>query len=132
MAPTQTTVKGEQSFAVPATRMGRVLSRLRQLHNDMTILQAMFFMRIAAEPGVTQNKLWTEFDTFDSVASRAIAVLGSAGVRGGLNAQGERRETKGLKLIELVEDPQDRRFKRLYLSARGRTLMADITNDLRT
>ena len=70
-----------------------MLSRLCQLHNDMTILQAMFFVRIAAEPGVTQSKLWDEFDTFDLVASRAIAVLGSAGVRGGLNARGERRET---------------------------------------
>jgi hypothetical protein len=56
----------------------------------MTILQAMFLMRIAAEPGVTQSTLWDEFDTFDSVASRAIAVLGSAGVRGGLKADGQR------------------------------------------
>jgi DNA-binding MarR family transcriptional regulator len=130
MAP-QTTTKGVATFLVPATRLGKVLSRLRQLHNDMTILQAMFFIRIAAEPGVTQSKLWDEFDTFDSVASRAVSVLGSAGVRGGLKANGERRETKGLELIELVEDPEDRRFKRLYLSARGHTLMADIANDLR-
>jgi DNA-binding MarR family transcriptional regulator len=88
-------------------------------------------MRIAAEPGVTQSTLWDEFDTFDSVASRAIAVLGSAGVRGGLKADGQRRETKGLRLIELVEDPEDRRYKRLYLSAKGCTLMEDIANDLK-
>src|SRR5262245_36765321 len=114
----ETTTREDATFLVPATRLGKVLSRLRQLHNDMTILQAMFFVRVAAEPGVTQSKLWDEFDTFDSVASCAIAVLGSAGVRGGLNAKGERRETKGLGLKELVEDPKDRCFKRLYLSAR--------------
>jgi DNA-binding MarR family transcriptional regulator len=113
------------TFHVPASRVLKVLSRLRELHNDMTILQAMIFFRIAAEPGVTQRTVWRELDTYDSVASRGVAVLSSAGVKG---AHG--RKTEPLHLIELRENPDDRRERMLYLTRKGRTLMEDIIRDL--
>ena len=91
----------------------------------MTILQAMIFFRIASEPGVTQRTVWREFDTYDSVLSRGVAVLSSAGVRG---ASG--RRTEPLHLVELRENPEDRREKLLYLTAKGRTLMEKVIQDL--
>lgn len=113
------------AFHVPANRMLKALSRLRAMHGDMTILQAMIFFRIAAEPGVTQRTVWREFDTYDSVLSRGVAVLSHAGVKG---AGGKRSEP--LYLVEVRENPDDRREKLLYLSEKGRTLMQDIISDL--
>ncbi len=124
MAPTTTTDR-DVAYSVPASRMFKFLSRLRQMHGDMTILQAMIFFRIAMEPGVTQRRVWEDLDTFDSVASRGVSVLSYAGLK---NASGNR--TEPLHLVEVRENPADRREKLLFLTNKGRTLVEDCMKDL--
>ena len=126
-----TTQKDDTAFHIPATRVVKALSRLREMHGDMTILQAMMFFRIASEPGVTQSTLWRELDTYDSVASRSVAILSSYGVKVRDPKTGAvARETKPLNLIEVRENPENRREKGLSLTNKGRKLMQDIISDL--
>jgi DNA-binding MarR family transcriptional regulator len=105
---------------MPATRLVKVLQRLRDLHADMTVLQVQFLLWIAANPGENQRALLTALDVSDSVASRNLAILSEYGVRG----------TEGLALVEMRMNPTDRRAKLLYLTRKGRSLLEDIVSDL--
>lgn len=122
----------DAAFHIPASRIVKALGRLRKEHSDMTILQSMIFFRVAELPGITQRGMLEDMETIDSVTSRAVAVLSSAGVRVRDPKDPNKivRETKPLRLIELREDPDDRRQKSLFLTGKGRQLMQDIMNDL--
>lgn len=104
-----------------AGRLVKALSRLRERHSDMTVLQAMSLFFIAANPGITQRRLYQSLGTSDSVASRTIAVLTDIGTA----------HTAALNLVTMKLNPEDRRERLLYLSARGERLVDDIAADLR-
>lgn len=97
----------------------RVLRRLRDLHPDMTILQAMFLFAVATNPGASQRHIYTLIGTTDSSAARTFAILSDIGGR----------RSRPLHLIEQRVNPLDRRERNLYLTPRGRRLMDDMLRD---
>lgn len=98
----------------------RALARLRDLHEDMTLLQAMTFLCVAANPGIQQRGLYDKLDMEDSSASRTLALLSDVGARG----------FAGLDLIKAKIDPQDRRMRLLSLTPKGARLMDDLAKTL--
>lgn len=101
-------------------RMGWVLSRLNDLHPDMTILQARVFFLIAEQPGITQRDLSAQLSVSDSNVSRVCDLLGSHGARNGT----------ALRLIQPSLCSVDRRIRRMNLSTKGAALMQTILSDL--
>lgn len=96
------------------------LTRLRDLHPDMTLLQSLFFLAVGNEPGITQRELYDRIESNDSVASRTIAILSDIG----------NRNTEALGLVEMRVNPKDRRERQLYLTPKGRRLLEDIQRDV--
>lgn len=103
-----------------AGNLSGALGRLRDLHPDMTIMQAQFLLSIAAQPGITQRELYDHIESNDSVASRTIAILSDIG----------NRNTEPLHLIEVRLNPKDRREKNLHLTTKGARLVADLRKDV--
>lgn len=98
----------------------RVLTRLRDLHPDMTVLQAMCLAYIAAKPGMTQRELYRHLGSNDSVASRTVALLSDIGNRG----------TPGFDLVRMDVDPADRRQRLLSLTPKGCRFAKDLAQDI--
>jgi DNA-binding MarR family transcriptional regulator len=99
----------------------KVLGRLRDRHPDMTVFQAICFLEIADQPGIGQTELYRRLDSSDHIVSRQLALLSDFG----------NRIIPGLDLIEARrDDPADRRKRQLYLTRKGKNLMADILADL--
>jgi DNA-binding MarR family transcriptional regulator len=103
-------------YTAMASRQLRTLARLRELHQDMTLLQASFLFYVAANPGVTQRRAYEALDTTDSNAARTLAILSEFGGR----------NVEPLNLIAMKTNPNDRREKLLELSPKGKRLMDDI------
>ncbi len=103
-----------------AARLVKVLGRLRDLHLDMSINQAMTLFHVAQYPGITQRALYEALGVSDSVASRALAVLSEFGTR----------NTAGLDLVVMQTNENDRRERLLYLTPKGKRLIDDILKDL--
>ena len=99
----------------------RALQRLRRVHPDMTVLQALVLFHVADHPGIGQRRLYEELGINDSAASRILAVLSDWGTR----------STGGLGLIVIETNPEDRREHLLALSPDGRKLIEQVTGDLR-
>ncbi len=110
-------IKPEQSTAV---RLSKALSRFNDVHSDMSLLQMMFLLQVAANPGITQRQLWGLLGVSDGVASRVLAILGPFGSRG----------TEPLKLVSITVDPNDRRSRILGLTPKGQRLIETIHEDL--
>lgn len=98
----------------------RVLGRLRDLHIDMTVQQALVFMYVAGHPGTTQAAIMRDLGLGDSLVSRAIGLLTDIGLR----------RVRGLELVDQARLPDDRRTCVLTLTPKGRRLMDDIRRDL--
>ena len=109
-------------YATVTRALIKALGRLRDRHSDMTLQQAMSFFLVAEKPGITQRELYEALGTNDSVASRTVAILSDVGSR----------NTPGLDLVEMRINPEDRRERILRLTPKGRRLMDDIVNDLKT
>lgn len=105
---------------VTASRLSKALTRFHDIHPDMSLLQMMFLMQVAANPGITQRQLWGLLGVSDGVASRVLAILGPYGSRG----------TEPLKLVSITVDPNDRRSRILGLTARGQRLVEQVHEDL--
>ena len=99
---------------------GTALARLRDLHTDMTLLQAQCLLTVAANPGMTQRSLYSTLGVSDSLASRVIGLLGEHGSR----------SVEALNLIVSSVNPDDRRERNCELSPKGRRLMTQIVADL--
>jgi len=97
------------------------LRRLREVYPDMTILQAMAFFYVAGNEGVPQKQVREHLEAgADSTASRILGMLADVGFRG----------TAGVGLILFKNNPHDRRERLMYLSPKGKRLMASIMSDL--
>lgn len=91
----------------------RMLEELRKLDPEMTAQEAQCLLGVAAWPGISVRELAERVGVEPPTASRNIAILGRYG-RGG---------KEGLKLIDSQEDPEDRRHKRLSLTAHGKKVL---------
>jgi DNA-binding MarR family transcriptional regulator len=99
-----------------AAYLVKALQRLRDLHPEMTVLQAQFFLLVASEPGLTQRELWGRLDASDTAASRILAALSDIGDRG----------RPGLDLITMKVQKSDRRTRLVTLTPKGQRLIDDI------
>lgn len=93
--------------------VARILGALRELHDDMTVLQAQALFHVAHNPGITQRELIKLIGSATSTASRTIGLLSEFGSRG----------TPGLHLIRMEVNLQDRRERNCYLTDKGERLM---------
>jgi DNA-binding MarR family transcriptional regulator len=99
----------------------KAFRRLRDIHPEMTILQAMCFLVVVQRPGITQKQLSAEVDASDSATSRILAALSDLG---------DRKAPGGFDLIRMVPDVQDRRLRLVFLTRKGARLLADIADDI--
>jgi len=113
-------MNGSPDQTSTANALLRAFNRLRDLHSDMTLLQASFLMYVARSPGVSQRALYEALGSNDSVASRTLAILSDVGSR----------NTPGLGLINMRPNPQDRRERVVTLTPKGNRLMADLAEDI--
>lgn len=111
----------DSPFAITAKTLMSTFRRLRDLHSEMTIQQAMFLVGVAGNPGITQRALYALLDTNDSVSSRTLALLSNVG----------NRSITGLDLVEMKVNPHDRRERILDLTPKGRRLFGDLQRDLK-
>ena len=104
-----------------ADGLSKTFVRLRDIHPEMTILQAMCFLTVARHPGITQRALSAEVGSSDSATSRILAALSDLG---------DRKMASGFDLIKMTTDKSDRRVKQVRLTPKGQRLLADITEDI--
>lgn len=102
--------------------MVEAVEALREVHPDMTLNQVMVFLMVAAGTGVTQREIMDKTGLSDGSASRIVAILSDYGNRG----------TGPFRLIELNEDPKDRRVKLLTLSKKGQALASRLAASIRS
>lgn len=105
------------NYSLTPARLVKVFTRLRDLHPDFTLNYAMLLFTVAANPGISQRKLYTDLGVTNSAASRALAVLSEAGLR----------DTPPLNLIRVDVMPEDRRERVLTLTSKGQRLVDDCT-----
>lgn len=103
-----------------AARLLRILGRLREHYADMTLVQAMVFLSIAAQPDQLQREIHKPLGISSSLVSRVVAHLGEFGDRHGEGA---------MHLVESYATLTDRRGKFLRLTGKGHELMAAICRD---
>jgi DNA-binding MarR family transcriptional regulator len=107
-------------------RIARVLERLKDVHPEMSVRQALALLWIAAHPGVKQHELRGLLSpggrpAADGMISRVLAILSEVGA-GGIT---------GLALVDMTLNRNDRREKLLTLSPKGRRLIEGCLRDLR-
>lgn len=106
-----------QTITTPSiARLNRlidVVTELRGVYPDMTLNQVAVLLTVAANPGISQSEIMEQTGLADSSASRIVAILSSYGNRG----------TGPYHLVELVPSENDRRFKTLHLTKKGRALI---------
>lgn len=97
-----------------------LLSRLRDLDNDMPVQQTVVLLWVALNEGRTQRELRDQLVMPSSTASRSLAALSKV----------HRLGKPGLGLIDFFEDPEDRRAKQLFLTAKGKATIDRMLRDL--
>lgn len=107
-------------FEPHASRIAHVCRRLRDLHEDMTVLQAEVLFTVAADPRITQATLSERLGVSNSHASRVAAWLGEFGGR----------NVEPLNLVVVGLNPKDRRERLMDLSPKGRRVMTDLITTL--
>ena len=98
----------------------RALVRLRDLHDDMTVVQLQIICLVASNPNITQAELYRRLDVTDSAISRNIALLSDIGSR----------TRDGLGIIRLHINPNDRRERILEVTKKGERLLHALSQDL--
>lgn len=100
-------------------RFLKALSRLKNIHCEMTVEQAMCLFYIAQNKQVSQQSLCQDVGIKKAAATRTVAVLSHAGYG----------RVPPLRVVESVEDPEDRRHHLLSLTTKGKRLMEEILRD---
>lgn len=96
----------------------RAFEEIMKEDKFLTGFQIHTFLLVATNEGMVQNVLESKLDSSNAVVSRTIAKLTRHGLSGG--------DKPGLDLIETEPDPNDRRYRILTLSHKGRALMQRI------
>lgn len=90
----------------------RAMSEFRKLYADIPVTTVEVFLAVAVNSGISSKDLRDRVGASQSAVSRHLALLGEYSWRGG----------EGMDLIEIVEDPEDRRSKLAFLKPKGQTL----------
>jgi DNA-binding MarR family transcriptional regulator len=95
-----------------------VLEKLREVNPQFTLTNALTFLVIARDESsnVSQSELRREFRVVDATVSRMVRAL---------TMEGE-RDKPGLGLVELEQDPNDKRRKIIRLTPKGEGLRNSI------
>lgn len=91
----------------------KALDEFRRLDPDPTVQVVQALLAVATWEGSQLHELAAKLDVSPSTISRNMGLLGEYG----------RGQKKGMKLVFVHEDPQDRRFKVVKLTPRGREVV---------
>jgi DNA-binding MarR family transcriptional regulator len=86
------------------------LELFRTHSKDVTVNQVLTFLYVAREPGITQTETLTKL---------GLAVGGSSRIVAALSKYGDRSDHPGWNVVNLEENPNDRRYKLLTLTSKG-------------
>ena len=92
----------------------RALDEFRRLDPDPTVQVVQALLAVAVWEEAALHELAARLDVSPSTISRNMGMLGEYG----------RGQKKGLRLVLVHEDPQDRRYKVVRLTPRGREVVA--------
>ncbi len=92
------------------------LSYLQDADEDISVEMVDVFLMVACEPGIAFGEVRKVTGLAQSTLSRHVSALGDY----------KRNRDHGAGLIESVEDPNERRRKRLFLTAKGRRVVSHI------
>lgn len=101
-------------------RMRRALDTFRTMYADIPATSVEVFLQVAIAPGISSKDLVSRVGVSQSAISRHLALLGDYDWKGG----------DGLGLIDLIEDPVDRRTKVAFLKPKGQALAAKLVTIL--
>jgi DNA-binding MarR family transcriptional regulator len=97
----------------------RVFTHLVKHDKDMPLTRGQVLMVIAMRPDCLVRDIMQATGLSQSTIARSIAFLGDKPVRGNKD---------GLKWVEMRPDKEDPRRARINLTAKGKSLMAEIEN----
>ena len=117
MSKTDSHSELSQDDARRISRVFAILEAFREVAPTLPASYAQAFLAVAMKPGQPSGAYAKAIGMIQPVASRILLEIGKKTRTGG----------PGLELVESVEDLQDLRIKRYYLTAKGRKLIKDIT-----
>ncbi|WGJ14593.1 helix-turn-helix domain-containing protein [Methylocapsa sp. D3K7] len=92
------------------------LQEFRKVNPDVTANTILTFLHIAKQPGITQKEILQLLGLADSGQSRTVSTLSKYGDRG----------RAGWNVVDLEEDPRDRRQKPLRLNGKEELILASL------
>lgn len=107
-----------QNDARTLLRLQNALGKIQQALPEIPLQQLMLFLAIAGDEGVTLGELCNKLDMAQSTGSRLII---------GMTTRTVKKGRGGYDLVRTHEDPNDTRRKLIWLTPRGRSLVAEMT-----
>lgn len=92
------------------------LVEVRKVYSDMTTLQLTVLLEIAGKGDMSGTEIANTLGIHKAVVSRIVGVLSDVRVSG--------RQSEGLGLVSINEDPLNRRVRRIKLTAKGHEFMS--------
>ncbi len=99
-----------------AHKAAAIIEEFRKLNPEMQAQQMAIFLTVAAKPDLTITELAKLTGQASSSVSRNVAALGKT----------HRKGLPGLDILMAVEDPMDRRNKRISMTPKGVMVMNSI------
>lgn len=96
--------------------LARTVEAFLALDKNMTLFQMQAFLLVSTNEGQTQKWIEEKLDTSNATASRVLARW----------SEYETKNTQGFGMIRSEQDPHDRRFRIVSLTARGRDFVKKI------
>lgn len=98
------------------TRVIRLLEAFRQHHRDILTTEVLVFLHVAVNDGMQMSELQDLLGVSQAAVSRNVYFLSKYGAN----------NREGLELIQLVEDTENRRRRRLYLTPKGKAFLRQL------
>lgn len=86
-----------------------ILAASRQVYPDLTVAQLQVFLLVAIDPGISQAQIEEKTGLRGGSVSRIVALLSQYGAR----------DKEGLNLINVSQDPNDRRARLIEITPKG-------------
>jgi DNA-binding MarR family transcriptional regulator len=102
-------------------RMIAAVDELRSIYPDVPATTITAFLVIATTPGISSQHLKARLGVSQSATSRHLALL----------SEFSWNNQPGLNLVDSIEDPEDRRNKIAFLTAKGRGVATKLASVLR-
>lgn len=99
-----------------ARQVSMIIEEFRKLDKEMQAQQMLIYLTIMSSPGITQREIEQKLDLESSSVSRNVAALGAV----------TRKGKEGHNLIVTKEDPNDRRYKVVHPTAKGKSVFNTI------